>query len=142
MKPAVVLAAFVLCCARAVAAVDVNTASAEELQKVRGIGPATAAKIVAARESGPFRDADDLQDRVRGFGPKTVRRLAGAGLSLPSVSIRAPAPGGPEVIVGRPVVRAATPSPACPAVRGPVTAAEAATRPAARPGKPKTPGTR
>ena len=141
MKPVVAFAVFVLCCGRAVAAVDVNTASAEELQGVRGIGPATAAKILAARESGPFRDADDLQDRVRGFGPKTVRRLTGAGLSVPSVSIRAPAYGGPEVIVGRPVVRAAIPSPACPAVRGSA-AADAAVRPAARPRKPKTPGTR
>ena len=99
----------------AASAVDVNMASAEPLQTVRGIGPAIAARIVAARETGAFRDADDLRDRVRGFGPVTVRRLLGAGLQVPSVSIRPASPVGPEVIVGRPAARSPGPVPVCPA---------------------------
>lgn len=47
---------------------NVNTADVQELQKLPGVGPATAAAIVAQREkSGPFRSVDDLLE-VRGIG--------------------------------------------------------------------------
>ena len=56
--------------------VEVNAASVEDLQAVRGIGPALARRIVAHRvDHGPFHSANDLQD-VRGIGPKSVQRLA------------------------------------------------------------------
>lgn len=51
-------------------ALDVNTAGAGALQRIRGIGPATAAALVAAR---PYGAAADLE-RARGIGPK--RRAA------------------------------------------------------------------
>ncbi len=52
------------------AKVDLNTASAEELDTLPGIGPATAAKIVADREAnGPFRAVQDLM-RIPGIGAK------------------------------------------------------------------------
>jgi competence protein ComEA len=57
--------------------VNVNTATAEALQTLPGIGPALAARIVAHREShGPFRSVDDLQ-KVPGIGPATATRLGG-----------------------------------------------------------------
>lgn len=62
--------------------VDPNRADAAELQGLPGVGPATAAAIIAARDSGgPFRTAEDLL-RVRGIGPA---KLAGMRerLSLP-----------------------------------------------------------
>jgi competence ComEA-like helix-hairpin-helix protein len=41
--------------------VNINTASAEELQQLPGVGPATAREIIRFREqSGPFRGPDDL----------------------------------------------------------------------------------
>ncbi len=54
---------------------DVNRASAEELQLLPRIGPTLARRIVEERErGGPFRTVQDLT-RVRGIGPRTVERL-------------------------------------------------------------------
>ena len=51
------------------APVSINRASADELEALPGVGPVTAAAIVAHREEhGPFRSVDDLLD-VRGIGP-------------------------------------------------------------------------
>ncbi|MFH1609963.1 MAG: ComEA family DNA-binding protein [Candidatus Bipolaricaulota bacterium] len=51
---------------------NINLATAEELEKLPGIGPVFAARIVAFREEhGPFRTVDDLL-RVSGIGPKTL----------------------------------------------------------------------
>lgn len=54
--------------------VNVNTATAEDLQRVPGVGPVTAQNIVAARAVQPFRSVSDL-DRVRGIGVKTVEKI-------------------------------------------------------------------
>lgn len=49
--------------------VDVNRASAEELDALPGVGPSTAAAIITERErNGPFLNVDDLE-RVPGIGP-------------------------------------------------------------------------
>lgn len=57
------------------AKVNINSATAAELEALPGIGPALAQRIVADRTSrGPFRSVNDL-DRVRGIGPKIVESL-------------------------------------------------------------------
>jgi competence protein ComEA len=49
--------------------VDINRATAEQLDALPGIGPATARAIVEHREAnGPFASIDQLED-VRGIGP-------------------------------------------------------------------------
>jgi competence protein ComEA len=54
---------------------DVNSASAAQLEELPGIGPATAAAIIAHREAnGPFRSVDDLLD-VRGIGPAKLAQF-------------------------------------------------------------------
>jgi competence ComEA-like helix-hairpin-helix protein len=55
--------------------VDLNSASAAELELLPGIGPVTASSIVQDRaENGPYRTLEEL-DRVSGIGPKTIERI-------------------------------------------------------------------
>jgi competence ComEA-like helix-hairpin-helix protein len=52
--------------------IDINIASAAQLELLPAIGPTLAARIVADREAnGPFATVDDL-GRVRGIGEKTL----------------------------------------------------------------------
>ncbi|MDA8165564.1 MAG: ComEA family DNA-binding protein [Desulfobacteraceae bacterium] len=59
----------------AIAAVNINTASQQELETLPGIGPAKAKAILKYRaEKGPFQRVDDLA-KVKGVGPKNLERL-------------------------------------------------------------------
>ncbi|MCK7543704.1 helix-hairpin-helix domain-containing protein [Marinobacter bryozoorum] len=56
--------------------ININTASAEELTTLDGIGESKALAIVADRDTnGPFESGDDLA-RVRGIGDATVEKNA------------------------------------------------------------------
>lgn len=55
--------------------VDLNTATAEQLESLPGVGPATAAAIIDDRDrNGPFASVDDL-DRVSGIGPAKLSAI-------------------------------------------------------------------
>ena len=54
--------------------VDVNTASQAQLEELPGVGPATAQKIIAAREEAPFAAVDELRSRGV-LGEKTFEKL-------------------------------------------------------------------
>ena len=57
------------------AKLNVNTASAEELEALSGVGPAKAEAIVEYRQTnGPFASVEDLA-LVSGIGDKTVEQL-------------------------------------------------------------------
>ena len=51
--------------------VDVNSASVDDLESLRGVGPVVAARIVEQR---PYAKLEDL-DRVKGIGPATLRAM-------------------------------------------------------------------
>ena len=51
--------------------ININTASADELQKLKQVGPNYAVRIIEYREkNGPFEKPEDIMN-VKGIGPKT-----------------------------------------------------------------------
>jgi competence protein ComEA len=56
-------------------AVNINTATQAELETLQGIGPAKAKAIIDHRKkNGSFKSADNLE-KVSGIGPATLKRL-------------------------------------------------------------------
>ncbi|MBU6259468.1 MAG: helix-hairpin-helix domain-containing protein [Burkholderiales bacterium] len=76
---ATLLAAFAL---QSWAATEANQAPAAELQTVKGIGPSLSARIVQARTAAPFKDWNDLVERVAGVGPGNAAKLSQGGLTV------------------------------------------------------------
>lgn len=55
--------------------IDMNSAGAPELERLPGIGPALAQRIIQyRRDNGPFRSFDDLE-KVPGIGPSVRSRI-------------------------------------------------------------------
>ncbi|MBW1783735.1 MAG: helix-hairpin-helix domain-containing protein [Deltaproteobacteria bacterium] len=55
--------------------VNINTATAAQLQTISGIGPTIADRIVKYRdENGPFKTAQDIT-HVKGIGPKKYEAI-------------------------------------------------------------------
>ena len=57
--------------------ININTANSEELQKIPGIGPSTAGKIIDYRNmNGKFSSIEELIN-ISGIGNKTLERMKG-----------------------------------------------------------------
>lgn len=89
---------FVLACALALvagvagAAVNLNTATRDELVALPGIGPAKAQAILDYRaQHGGFRSVEELKD-VKGIGAKRYERLKGEIIVTPMRTAVAPKP--------------------------------------------------
>jgi competence protein ComEA len=54
--------------------INPNTATESQLLGLPGVGPALCARLVAARSERPFRNLEDL-DRVKGIGPAKLEKL-------------------------------------------------------------------
>lgn len=112
------VSALTFACGAAFAAVDLNTASQQELESVKGIGPAKSKAILEYRaKNGPFKSVDDLA-KVPGFGEKSV-----AGMKA-ELAVGAAKPAAPA---GKPAAAAPAAKPAAPAP---------AAAPAAKPAEP------
>ena len=77
--------------APAVGVVNINTASATDLEALPGIGAKTAARIVEYRQkNGPFKKVEELMN-VRGIGEKNFLKLK------PQISVAARPEGAAAV---------------------------------------------
>lgn len=77
------------------APVDINTADAQALDKaLKGVGPKTAAAIVAYRgKHGPFKSVDDLV-KVKGIGPALLEKNR-ANMTVGAAAAQASSAGTP-----------------------------------------------
>lgn len=75
------------------AVVNVNTATAQQLEAVKGIGPVKAKAIVDYRsKNGPFKVYADLE-KVPGIGPKMLEKMktelvVSGGAAAPSAATK------------------------------------------------------
>lgn len=73
-------------------ALDVNQASAAELDSLRGVGPGLSTPLLAERAKAPFKDWRDLIARSKGIGPGNAARLSAQGLTVNGLAYERPAP--------------------------------------------------
>ena len=69
--------------AEASAKIDINKASPEELQSIKGIGPVLAKSIVEYRNTIPFKKIEDIKN-VSGVGEKVFEKIKDHIMAEPS----------------------------------------------------------
>ncbi|HKT64616.1 MAG TPA: helix-hairpin-helix domain-containing protein [Burkholderia sp.] len=127
------------------AAVEVNTADQAALESVKGLGPVKSKAIIDERtKNGPFKDADDLANRVKGLGTKSVGHLEENGLTIggsatPPKGVKLSKPAATTSTTTSATTSAGTASTSTTATAGTTTAAPAASAPEAttKPAKSK-----
>ena len=100
--------ALMLYAAASFAAVDVNKATAADLDGIKGIGPGISAKILEERKKANFKDWQDLIDRVNKIGEKNAAKLSQAGLTVNGGAYTAPAMPA-KAGAAKPVAQASAP---------------------------------
>jgi competence protein ComEA len=90
-----VLAAGLCLAANTCTALEINQATAAELDSIRGIGPGLSTPILAERSKAPFKDWADLVARIKGIGPATAARFSAQGLTVDGASYEPP-PRAPQ----------------------------------------------
>lgn len=72
-KLLLILAMWLAMVGAALAQININTATKEQLEGIKGIGPVKAQAIIDYRsKNGAFKTVDDL-DKVKGIGPATLK---------------------------------------------------------------------
>ena len=74
------------------AAVDVNKASAAELDSIKGIGPGISTKILDERKKGSFKDWNDFVERVKGIGEGNAAKFSAEGMTVNGDAFKGAAP--------------------------------------------------
>ena len=70
------------------AAVDVNKASAADLDSIKGIGPGISTKILDERKKGNFKDWNDFIERVKGVGEGNAAKFSAEGMTVGGASFK------------------------------------------------------
>ena len=92
--------AFALCSTSALAAINLNTATKDDLVALPGIGPSKARAILDYRSAhGPFKSIEEVKD-VKGIGAKRFEKLK-SELKISGASSR-PVPGSGDKAAGTP----------------------------------------
>ena len=119
----------------ALAQVNINTATAQELQTLNGIGPSKAAAIVEYRNAnGPFKSPEDIKN-VRGIGNGIYQKISseitvGNGQTARTPAARpATQQQQPQPAAAKPTTPAAKPAANKPAAARPAAAKPAAANP-------------
>jgi competence protein ComEA len=81
-----------LCTSACFAAVDVNKATAAELDSIKGIGPSISTKILDERKKGDFKDWTDLINRVKGVSDGNATKFSGEGLTVNGAAFKSATP--------------------------------------------------
>ena len=109
MKQFALLLALALCSVTAFAAINLNTATKEELVALPGIGPAKAQAILDYRNShGQFKSIEEVKD-VKGIGAKRFEKLKG-DLTVVGASSKASARPGEQAAPQRLAKGSVTPA--------------------------------
>ncbi len=104
----------------AFAAVDVNKATAAELDGIKGIGPSISTKIVDERKKGNFRDWNDFIERVKGIGEGNAAKFSTEGMTVNGAGFKGAAAAKTDTKAAAsvaPAAAAAAASPAAPAAK-------------------------
>ena len=105
------------------AAVDVNTASAADLDSVKGIGPGMSSRIIKERKKSEFKDWADFISRVKGVGEKNAAKFSAAGLTVNGAAYTAAAAASPAKPKAAPAAASSNTAAKTPAPSAPATAA-------------------
>ncbi len=112
------------------AAVDVNKASAAELDGIKGIGPGISTKILDERKKGNFKDWNDFIERTKGVGEGNAAKFSAEGLTVNGAGYKGTpaAPAKADVKAAAPAAKAAPAAAAAPVAVAPAAAPAPATK--------------
>lgn len=105
------------------AAVDVNKATAAELDGIKGIGPGISTKIIDERKKGNFKDWNDFIERVKGVGDGNAAKFSAEGMTVNGAALSGAKPAAPAAPAAKADAKpaaaapAAAPAPAAPAAK-------------------------
>ncbi len=89
MLKKILIIAAMLYAAASFAAVEVNKATAAELDAIQGIGPGISAKILDERRKGRFKDWSDFIARVKGIGEGSAAKFSAQGMTVDGAVFKA-----------------------------------------------------
>ena len=114
------------------AAVDVNKATAAELDGIKGIGPGTSTKILDERKKGNFKNWTDFIERVSGVGESNAAKFSAEGMTVNGEAFKGAAPAAKKE-TKKVEAKAASPAAAAPVASAPKAAKSTAKTETAKP---------